>query len=85
MNIETFLHVAKLFVIMDHRIFINNLENTRMMKVVHLIISPLCDKKQRVSNGNTLSKRCVMECGVPQGIVLAPISFIIYLKDNTTR
>ena len=46
-----------------------------------LLNSFLCDRKQCVKNGIAKSDWVVINHGVPQGTVLGPLIFILYVND----
>ena len=49
--------------------------------MLSLLTSYLSKKKQYVSNNDASSKLNSIEYGVPQGSVLGPILFILYIND----
>ena len=46
-----------------------------------LFISYLSERKQGVKINNSISKFDIVKCGIPQGTVLGPIEFNIYLNE----
>ena len=73
-----FMDLSKAFDTIDHEILLDN----GFRGVSHAwFANYLSNRKQMVSYNSTLSSSESIQCGVPQGSILGPLLFIIYMND----
>ena len=77
-----FADLSKAFDTVDHKILLSKLDHYGIRGIANnLIKSYLCNRKQFVQIGDTKSSLLNINCGVPQGSVLGPLLFLIYVND----
>ena len=81
-TLSIFCDLSKAFDVINHTILLHKLENLGLRGTIKIWLQNyLSQRTQYVEIDNIKSDVCTNECGVPQGSILGPLLYLIYVND----
>jgi len=82
LTLATFCDLSKAFDIIDHDILLHKLDHYGLRGIVNdWLLNYLTNRKQFVEFKNVKSGLNSVLCGVPQGSILGPLLYLLYVND----
>jgi len=81
-SVRVYLDLQKAFDTVNHQILLAKMNNYGVRGTVHdWFTSYLTNRKQHTVIGQSQSELQTITCGIPQGSVLGPLLFLMYVND----
>ena len=81
-NAVVSLDLKKAFDTVNHSILLSKLYSYGVKGIAYeLLSSYLENRTQKCAVNGVLSKSCTLTCGIPQGTILGPLLFLLYIND----